>query len=107
MSIGERIKECREKLGLSQEELAIRMGYSTRSSISRIEKGQNEISQSKVKEFAKILNTTPEYLMGISDNYQEKLEGVYFNFAKKAQEDGIDPDDIQMALEMIKKLKNK
>lgn len=45
--------------------------------------------------------------MKLSNNKKEKLEGVYFNFAKKAQDDGIDPEDIQMALEMIKKLKKR
>ena len=105
MSIGERIKKCREELGLSQEELAKKIGYSSRSTINKIEKGLSDISQSKVIEFAKALNTTPEYLMELTDEKHEKLDGVYFNFAKKAQDDGIDPEDIQMALEMIKKLK--
>ena len=45
--------------------------------------------------------------MELTDEKQEKLDGVYFNFAKKAQDDGIDPEDIQMALEMIKKLKKR
>lgn len=64
MNIGNRIKIQREKLGLSQEELAKRVGYKSRSSINKIENGTNDISQSKVKDFAIALNTTIEYLMG-------------------------------------------
>ena len=37
MKIGERIKYRREQLGLSQDELARRLGYKSRSSINKIE----------------------------------------------------------------------
>ena len=36
---------------------------------------------------------------------ETELKGVYFNFAKEAQENGIDPDDIKLAIETIKKLR--
>lgn len=74
MTIGERIKECREKLGLSQEEVALKMGYSSRSTINKIEKGLSDVTQSKVIEFAKVLQTTPEYLMGLNyrNNFLDK-----------------------------------
>ena len=68
MTMGERIKKCRKKLNMSQEELAKKMGYVARSSITRIEKGQNDIPCSKIVEFAKALETTPEYLMGLKEN---------------------------------------
>ena len=69
MSINERIKEKREELGLSQEELAILLGYKSRSTISKIESGKNDIPQSKVKDFARALNTAPSYLMGWDEKY--------------------------------------
>ena len=59
-----RIRTRREELGLSQEELAARMGYKSKSSINKIEMGINDIPQSKVLAFAKALNTTTAYLMG-------------------------------------------
>lgn len=70
MSIGTRIKKLREELGLSQDELAIKMGYKSRSSINKIENGTNDIPQSKVVAFAKALNTTVAYLM----DWQEETE---------------------------------
>lgn len=62
-----RIRSRREELGLSQEELAARMGYKSKSSINKIEMGVNDIPQSKVFAFAKALETTTAYLMGCDD----------------------------------------
>ena len=42
-----RVRLRREQLGLSQEELARRMGYRSRSSITKLEKGINDLPQSK------------------------------------------------------------
>lgn len=64
MLLYERIKSRREELGLSQEELAHRIGYKDRSSIAKIESGVNDITQSKIKAIADALDTTPSYLMG-------------------------------------------
>ena len=51
-------------MGMTQEELAQRMGYKSRSTIAKIEAGENDITQSKIAKFASILNTTPACLMG-------------------------------------------
>ena len=64
MRLYERIKSRREELGLSQEELAHRVGYKDRSSIAKIESGVNDITQSKIAIFAKALETTTLWLMG-------------------------------------------
>lgn len=62
--IGDKIRKRREQLGISQEELANKMGYKSRSAITKIEKGQRDINQSKISEYAKALQTTPAFLMG-------------------------------------------
>ena len=49
---------------MSQEELAKKLGYKSRSSINKIELGINDLPQSKVKEFAIALDTTVSKLMG-------------------------------------------
>lgn len=61
--IGEKIKEKRMEKGMTIQELADLMGYN-KSSISRIERGEFDIPQSRISEFAKKLGTTPGYLMG-------------------------------------------
>lgn len=66
-SVGDRIKNKREALGLTQDALAKKMGYKSKSTINKIEKGVNDISQSKLIEFAKALKTTPSELMGWVD----------------------------------------
>ena len=65
--IYQRIKTRREELGLTQEDLAHRMGYKSKSSINKIEMGKNDIPQSKVVAFAKALETTTAYLMGVDE----------------------------------------
>ena len=70
--IYKRIRSRREELGLSQEALAIRMGYKSKSSINKIEMGVNDIPQSKVIAFAKALDTTTAYLMGDDDSKERR-----------------------------------
>ena len=60
-----RLRLRREELGLSQEQLAQRMGYRSKSSITKLEKGINDIPQSKLEELAAALETTPAYLLGL------------------------------------------
>ena len=62
-----RIRQRREQLGLSQEELAARMGYRSKSSITKLEKGINDLPRAKLEELAAALNTTPAWLMGLVD----------------------------------------
>lgn len=63
-SIYERIKQRRIELGMTVEELANKMGYKDKSSISKIENGKADIPTSKVVAFAKALETTTAYLLG-------------------------------------------
>lgn len=67
-TIGEKIRMRREQLGLTTRDLAERMGYKNASTISRIESGITDVSQTKVAEFARVMDTTIAYLMGWDDN---------------------------------------
>lgn len=67
MSVGSRIKQRRESLGMTQMELAQKVGYTNRTAITKIEKGVNDITQSKLWEFANALRTTPGYLLGYDE----------------------------------------
>ena len=72
LSLYQRIKEKRESLGMSQDELAHRLGYTSRSTVSKIESGKVDLSQSRIKAFADALNTTPAYLMGWEDEEERQ-----------------------------------
>ena len=65
--LSSRIRPRREQLGLSQEELAARMGYRSKSSITKLEKGINDLPRAKLEELAAALDTTPAWLMGLVD----------------------------------------
>lgn len=64
MTLGERIKKLRLESGLTQEELAKEIGYSTKTSISKIENDVLDINQSTIVALARALKTTPSVLMG-------------------------------------------
>ena len=64
MSVGLNIKKRRYELRMSQQELAYKMGYKTRSTIAKIESGENDVSQKKLQKFAAVLDTTAEALIG-------------------------------------------
>ena len=70
MTVGERIKERRIELGLSQEEVALKAGYKSRSSINKIEKSR-DLPLPKVEKVSKILNCTPTYLLGWEDDVSQ------------------------------------
>ncbi len=63
MTVGEKIKQRRLELGLSQDELAKRCGYKSRSSVNKIELAR-DLPLRKIELMAKALDVTPGYLMG-------------------------------------------
>lgn len=64
MTMGERIRQRREELKLTQTDLANRMGYKSRAAICNIEKDKEDLTTARISKLAKALNTTPAYLMG-------------------------------------------
>ena len=77
MTLGEKVKLRREELNLSQEELAEKMNYKSKTSIHKIEVGITDLPLSKVKELAAVLKTTPAYLMGWEDKKEEKENNIF------------------------------
>lgn len=121
MTVGERIKQRRIELGLTQTELAQRMGYTSKSAISKVEKDKSDnITTDRVQKFAKVLGVTSSYLMGWEDNdnkdnsyytdtaaarlaqyyFQMEEYRILFDAAKDSK-----PEDIQMAADLLKRLK--
>lgn len=67
------IKEKRLLLGMTQTDLAKKLGYSDKSMIAKIEKGQVDLPQSKILDFAKALDVSPGDLMGWEDEKKDNL----------------------------------
>lgn len=95
MTIGDKIKQRRIELGLSQDELAKKCGYKSRSSINKIELAR-DLPLNKVEKMAYALDVKPSYLMGWEDDIESKAElaaDIYFN-----------DDNITSFIEIYKKL---
>lgn len=63
--VGKRIKQRREELAISQDQLAEELGYKSRSTIAKIEAGVNDIPTSKIHILAKVLNVSVSWLLGL------------------------------------------
>lgn len=81
--VGANIMELRKSLGWTQEELAKKMGYKSKSTINKIEMGINDIPQSKIVKFAEVLGTSPARLMGwINEETNKKNDDLVKIIAK-------------------------
>jgi len=103
MTIVERIRKLANKQGFSLTTLEVKLGLGN-GTISRWR--SSSPNTDKLQKVADFFNVSLDYLLGRASKVDE-LAGVYFNFAKEAQENEIDPDDIRLAIETIKKIKNK
>lgn len=98
MHIGEKIKERREQLQLTQDDLAKMLGYKSRSTINKIELGKTDITQSRIVAYAKALQTTPAYLMGWEQS--EKKNDIISDVILRLRSD----DEFLNAVESMYKL---
>ena len=64
LEFGRRVKDRREQIGMTQEELAERLGYKHKTSVSKIEKGIAEVPSSMVVKIAQALGMSVQQLMG-------------------------------------------
>lgn len=78
MNLYTNIKNRRLQLNMTQTELAMKVGYRDKGSISRIENGSIDLTQSQIERFAKALECTPAYLMGWDDNDNSLSETSQF-----------------------------
>lgn len=114
MTVGKRIKFIREQLGLTQEDVAKKVGVA----IQTIYKYENEIVTNiplpKLEKIADALHTTPAYLMGWSDepqkeNKPEKPElaenMIVYHRDGKTSEVKLSPKKMDLLIQMIEEFK--
>lgn len=63
--IGKKVKARREELGLTQEELAKKLGYKSKSTINKIEKDINDVNQTNLLRLADALEVDAGYFIDI------------------------------------------
>lgn len=73
METGELIRMYRTRRGMTQQELAEKVGYKHKTAISKIETGEVDLPQSKIQQFADIFGIRPSVLIeGEITNNQKK-----------------------------------
>lgn len=103
--------ELLEKMGIRPIEISRATGIPS-STFSDWKKGKSKPNAEKMLKIANYLGVSVEYLMTGKDNAHNEpqnqfsdIKGIYLSYAKEAQDSGIDPDDIRLALETIKRLR--
>ena len=64
---GKRLAELRKKHGMSQQDFGDMLGIS-QNQVSRYERGENEPTAPVLIQVSRIFGTTPNYLLGLTDN---------------------------------------
>lgn len=72
-TLGKRIKRRRLELGLTQEELAKRMEYKSKSTINKLEMDKSDLTQSKIIKMAEALETSIDYIMGWDEDEEHAV----------------------------------
>ena len=85
--IGERIKQRRLELGLSQTELAQRLNVKSKASVSKVEIDGSSLNMNTIRRYAKALCTTPSWLMGLSDSHEPSSPETLTTITKAAELD--------------------
>lgn len=75
-NVGQNIAAARKRAGITQEELASRVGYKTKSAINKIELGIRDLPQKKIAAFADALGVTPGHLMGWDEKPADDLQAM-------------------------------
>ena len=100
MTIGEKIKQRRLELNMTQDELAKKVGYKSRSSIQKIEVARS-LPLKKVSLMATALDCTPGYLMGWSDSEERIITYASLLYEKYQNAS----PEIQQAVDALLKVK--
>ena len=71
---GKRVKLLRIKKRMTQQELADRMGYTSKTTITKIEAGTTGVVKDRLQGLAEVLGTTTQYLLTGEDEPAETQE---------------------------------
>ena len=96
--VGVNIRHRREELGWSQTDLAHKMGYKTKVSISNVENGHMNLSTESVVKFANALMCTPAELMGWHVETNDNSESRLSAYAKLIEAYENAPSNIQQSV---------
>ena len=104
MTVGERIAARRKELNMTQEELAMKLGYKSRSSINKIELSWSKVPLSKLEKVAAALDCDASYLMGWDDDLKSLAEKTVQHNQIIEVFDSLPPELRTYALDLLKGL---
>lgn len=108
MEILERVYEELRKQNIKPIRLCEHLGIST-SLLSTWKKRGTEPKAVYIKPMADFLGVSERYLLtgeeAQAGDETNQLDGIYLSLAREAQKNAIDPRDIEMAIKMIKQIR--
>ncbi|BFH10663.1 helix-turn-helix domain-containing protein [Paenibacillus melissococcoides] len=104
MGVGDRIKKQREKMGLTQMELADRLGINN-SVLSRIEAGKRGVDDNELLLFADFFDVDSDYLLGRTNKLRHEINMSFFGGPDQYTPDEI--EEMEAALIRYRKMKER
>lgn len=104
-----RLKELRKEKGLTLEEIAGKLN-TTSMSLSRYERGEREPKGSVLLDLASLLNVSPDYLLGRTNNREQSERLIYLSEAQFLLFEEIkhfDDESLQDLINMAKIIKKR
>lgn len=101
MSIGEVLTKLREEKGYMQKDVADRLGIAP-NTLSGYERDLRKPSPDVLVKLARFYGTSVNKIIG---EEEPVIGDIYLSLAKEAEQNGIHPDDIKLAIETIKRLR--
>ena len=106
-----RVRELREEKKLKQVELALQLNIS-QATLSNWERGIHDPDNESLLALSQIFECSLDYLLGKSASrlsYEESvsMDNVYFRIAADAKRSGIKPEDLKMAVDFLKRAKQR
>lgn len=115
LDIGSRLRALREQNQLTQEDVGKRIGV-TKATINRYETGEIDIKRTVAIKLARVLSTTPQYIMGWDNNIttenkpgEPELEEnmIVYHRDGKTSEIKLTPKKMDLIVQMINEFKDK
>jgi len=89
-SLGSFLKRCRQQIGLTQSEVASKLGYSSPQFISNFERGLCSPPLKNLKTLVKLYSISPDEIIHLILEEQEEILRKALTGTKKRKSDGPD-----------------
>ena len=100
--IGQKIRKLRQDMGMTQEELAHKMGYKSKSTINKIEHDVHDVNQTTLIKFSQVLGVEPNYFI---EDIEHDATPDIMQWVKRLL--ALPPDALDNAIKYIEFLENR